>query len=124
MLEIGFVFSLTFDSLQAIVDAFKDRYGDQKDSHSANYSIKKDDLVRDPTIVEGGQENVSHQSLPYCGPCDHFHDESTCAVARGILNSGRARTKDQINIDDEKENDKHLIKELKQMIKDMQFSQA
>lgn len=62
--------------------------------------------------------------MPYYRPCEHFHGESTCAIARGIPDSGRVRTSDQIDIDDDKENDKHLVKELTQMLKDMQFNQA
>lgn len=57
---------------------------------------------------------MSLQPFPYCKPCDHFHDESTCAIARRILESGKAKKNDQGDI----------IKELTQNLRDMQFNQA
>jgi len=89
----------SFDSLQAIVNAFKNRYGDQMDSPSANYNEKKgeSDFVKGLTILEKFQEDTPRQSLPYCRRCESLHDEATCVVARRILDSGRAGTKDQIN---------------------------
>lgn len=69
--------------------------------------------------------------MPYCSPCESFHDESTCAIARGILGSGIVGTSGQINNVIEESHclpieyhDNNLVKELIQMIKDMQSSQV
>lgn len=49
---------------------------------------------------------------------------TNCTVARQIHDSGKAGTRCQINIENERENDKYLIKELKQLVKGMQFNQT
>jgi len=113
----------SFDSLQVVVNAFPNIYGDQRDSPCSNYNVKDEsDSLKDPTIIDKFQENAPHKYFPYFRPCEHFHDESTHVVARRIIDSGKVGTNDQIH--DEKENDKHIIKELTQMLKDIQFSQS
>lgn len=96
-----------FHSLKVIVNAFENRYGNQTSSPCTTSAMKKDesDPVKGPTIIEKFQENAPHRSLPYCRHCEHFHDGSTCIVARRILDSGKVGPEDQIN-------------------KDMQFNQA
>ena len=61
--------------------------------------------------------------MPYCGHCECSHDESNCTVARQIHDNGEAETSCQMNINNERENDKHLIKELKQLVKNVELNQ-
>lgn len=104
----------SFASLQDIVNAFTDRYGYQSSSPCAPKIMQQNegDLVKDPTVNERFQDNSPYQNGP-----------STCTVAREIHDSGKAGTSYQISVDNERENDKHLIEELKQLVKDIQFSQ-
>ena len=51
---------------------------------------------------------------------DNSQDESTCTTTAQIHDSGEAKTNCQINVD----NDKHLVNELIQMVKDIQLNQA
>ena len=88
--------------------------------------VKEDKQFVDmQNLIQKMQENQLHhvsdqENAPYCRYCNHCHDESTCAIAKRIFDSTEAGTSNQINhFDNEKENDKHLVKELTQMIKDM-----
>lgn len=94
----------SFAPLQDIINAFKDRYGDQGGSPCAPSTMQQDenDLVEDPTVKERFQDNSPYQKVP-----------STCTVARRIHDIGKTRTNCQINVDNERENDKHVIEELK-----------
>ena len=47
---------------------------------------------------------------------------STCTVANQIHDSGKAGTNYQISVDNERENHKHIIEELTQLVKNMQLS--
>lgn len=51
---------------------------------------------------------------------DNSQGEPTCTIARQIHDSGEAETSFQISVD----NNKHLVKELIQMVKDIQLNQA
>ena len=96
-----------------------------QDEHKNQVIVMQSYLVNMKESHENELQGNNDQSWPYCSACESFHDESTCAFARGILGSGIAGTSNQINhFDDEKGNDKHLVKELTQTIKDMQSSQA
>jgi len=116
----------SFASLQDIINTFKDKYEDQSSSHCAPNIMQQDesDLVKDPTVNEILQDNSPYQNASYCRHCECSHDESTCTIGRRIHDSGKAETSCQISVDNEKENDKHLIEELKQLVKDMRFSQT
>lgn len=94
----------SFAFLQDIINAFKDRYGDQGGLPYAPNTMQHDesDLVKDPTVNERFQDNSPYQNVP-----------STCAVARRIYDSGKTGTSCQINVGNERENEKHLIEELK-----------
>jgi len=96
-----------------------------QDEHKNQVVVMQNYLVNMKESHENELQDNNDQSWPYYSTCEIFHDESTCAFARAILGSGIGRTSNQINhFDDEKENDKHLVKELTQIIKYMQSSQA
>lgn len=94
----------SFASLQDIINTFQHRYEDQSSSPCAPNIMQQDesDLVKDPTINERFQDNSPYHNVP-----------STCTVARRIHDSGKAGTSYQINVDNERENDEHLIEKLK-----------
>lgn len=62
----------SFTSLQDIVDAFKDRYGDPDSSLCAPKIVQQNEsnLVKGPAVDERFQDNSSYQNVP-----------STCTIA-------------------------------------------
>lgn len=56
----------SFNSLQAIIDTFKNIYENQGGLPCASNTMKKHDSnpAKDPNIIERCQENVLHQSFP------------------------------------------------------------
>lgn len=86
--------------------------------HKNQVIAMKNHLISMGESRENELQNNNDQSWLYCRPCESFHDESTCAIAKRIIDNGKVGTNNQINhFDDEKESDKHHIKELAQMIK-------
>jgi len=104
----------SFTSLQDIVDAFKDRYGDPDSSPCAPKIVQQNEnnLIKGPTVDERFQNNSSYQNVP-----------STCTIADQIHDSGKARTNYKISVDNEKEAQKQIIQELMQLVKNMDINQ-
>jgi len=100
----------SFTSLQDIVDAFKDRYGDLDSSPCAPKIVQHNEssLMKGSIVGERFQDNSSYQNVP-----------STCTIANQIHDSGKAGTNDN-----EKENQKQIIQELMLLVKNMDINQT
>ena len=94
--------------LQDIIDAFTDKY------------IKQDDSPCAPSIMQNNEIDLVENSTINRRFQDSSQDESTCTTTAQIHDSGEAETSCQISVD----NDKHLVNELIQMVKDIQLNQA
>jgi len=96
----------SFTSLQDIVNAFKDRYGDSNNSPCASKIMQKKEsnLIKSPTV----NERFQYQNVP-----------STCTIADQIHDSGKARTNDN-----EKEDQRQIIQELMLLVKNMEINQT
>ena len=94
--------------MQHIINAFKDKY------------IKQADSLCAPSIMQNNEIDLVENSTISRRFPDNFQDESTCTTTAQIHDSGEVETSCQINVD----NDKHLVNELIQMVKDIQLNQA
>ena len=100
----------SFTSLQDIVDAFKDRYGDPDSSHCATKIVQHNEsnVMKGSVVGERFQDNSSYQNVP-----------SPCTITDQIHDNGKAGTNDN-----EKEDHKQIIQELMLLVKNMEINQT
>ena len=90
----------SFTSLQDIVNAFKDRYGNPDSSPCAPKIVQQNEsnLMKGLAVGERFQDNSSYQNVP-----------STCTIADQIHDSGKAGTNCKNSVANEKEDQKQII---------------